>query len=107
MEQAVYRKLKERYPLSVISFSPPETVFEKLFVTGEPDVVAEFYTRNKAEAPKAEAIRSVEQELGRKTGINPTGIAFENQLTENGFPGKQCDDAALLSAVFADQHCRG
>ena len=80
LEQAVYRKLKERYPLSVISFSPPETVFEKLFVTGEPDVVAEFYTRNKAEAPKAEAIRSVEQELGRKTGINPTGIAFENQL---------------------------
>ena len=80
LEQTVYRKLKERYPLSVISFSPPETVFEKLFVTGEPDVVAEFYTRNKAEAPKAEAIRSVEQELGRKTGINPTGIAFENQL---------------------------
>ena len=80
LEQTVYRKLKERYPLSVISFSPPETVFEKLFVTGEPDVVAEFYTRNKAEAPKAETIRSVEQELGRKTGINPTGIAFENQL---------------------------
>lgn len=52
LEQTVYRKLKERYPLSVISFSPPETVFEKLFVTGEPDVVAEFYTRNKAEAPK-------------------------------------------------------
>ena len=81
-------------------------------MTGEPDVVAEFYTRNKAEAPKAEAIRSVEQELGRKTGINPTGIAFENLQrtvsgTENGFPGKQCDDAALLSAVFADQHCRG
>lgn len=25
-------------------------------MTGEPDVVAEFYTRNKAEAPKAEAI---------------------------------------------------
>lgn len=80
LEQAVYRKLKERYPLSVISFSPPETVFEKLFVTGEPDMVAEFYTRNKAEAPKAETIRNVELELGRKTGINPTGIAFDNQL---------------------------
>ena len=32
LEQAVYRKLKERYPLSVISFSPPETVFEKLLL---------------------------------------------------------------------------
>lgn len=38
LEQEIYRRLKERYPLSVISFSPPETVFEKLFVTGEPDM---------------------------------------------------------------------
>ena len=80
MQQEIYHKLKERYPLSVISFSPPETVFEKLFVTGEPDIIAEFYTRNKAKAPEAETIRSVELELARRTGIAPTGIAFENQL---------------------------
>lgn len=43
LEQEIYRRLKERYPLSVISFSPSETVFEKLFVTGEPDITAEFY----------------------------------------------------------------
>ncbi len=53
LEQEIYRRLKERYPLSVISFSPPETVFEKLFVTGEPDIVAEFYARNRAQAPVA------------------------------------------------------
>ena len=58
----------------------PETVFEKLFVTGEPDIIAEFYTRNKAKAPEAETIRRVEKDLARKTGIAPTGIAFENQL---------------------------
>ena len=46
LQQEIYHKLKERYPLSVISFSPPETVFEKLFVTGEPDIIAEFYTRS-------------------------------------------------------------
>ena len=80
LQQEIYRRLKERYPLSVISFSPPETVFEKLFVTGEPDIIAEFYTRNKAKAPEAETIRRVEKDLARKTGIAPTGIAFENQL---------------------------
>lgn len=80
LEQEIYRRLKERYPLSVISFSPPETVFEKLFVTGEPDVVAEFYARNRAQAPVAETIRNLERELAEETGINPTGIAFENQL---------------------------
>ena len=80
LQQEIYRRLKERYPLSVISFSPPETVFEKLFVTGEPDIIAEFYTRNKAKASEAETIRRVEKDLARKTGIAPTGIAFENQL---------------------------
>lgn len=80
LEQEIYRRLKERYPLSVISFSPPETVFEKLFVTGEPDIVAEFYARNRAQAPVAETIRKLEHELAEETGTNPTGIAFENQL---------------------------
>lgn len=80
LQQEVYRKLKERYPLSVVSFSPPETIFEKLFVTGEPDVVAEFYARNKAKAPEAGTIRELEQDLAQRTGIHPTGIAFENQL---------------------------
>ena len=80
LEQEIYRRLKERYPLSVISFSPPETVFEKLFVTGEPNIVAEFYARNRAQAPVAETIRKLEHELAEETGTNPTGIAFENQL---------------------------
>lgn len=80
LEQEIYRRLKERYPLSVISFSPLETVFEKLLVTGEPDIVAEFYARNRAQAPVAETIRKLEHELAEETGTNPTGIAFENQL---------------------------
>lgn len=80
LQEKIYQRLKEGYPLSVVSFSPPETIFEKLFVTGEPDIVAELYARNKAEAPEAEEIRSVEQQLAEKTGIAPTGIAFENQL---------------------------
>ncbi|WP_336618537.1 hypothetical protein, partial [Bacteroides acidifaciens] len=57
-----------------------ETVFEKLFVTGEPDITAEFYARNRAQAPVAETIRNLEHELAEETGTNPTGIAFENQL---------------------------
>ena len=71
---------KERYPLAVISFSPPETVFEKLFVTGEADIVAELYARNKDRAPGPGTLRGLEQTFGQKTGIPPTGIAFENQL---------------------------
>ena len=80
LQQMIYRKLKEHYPLAVISFSPPETVFEKLFVTGEADIVAELYARNKSKAVEAGTLRGLERTLEQRTGIAPIGIAFQNQL---------------------------
>lgn len=80
LQQEIYQRLKAEYPLAVVSFSPPETVFEKLFVTGEADVVAELYARNKEKAPVADDLRGLEQQFTDLTGISPTGIAFDNQL---------------------------
>lgn len=80
LQDYVYRLLKHGYPEAVVSFSPPETVFEKLFVTGEPDVVAELYARNKQQSPEAAELQNLEQRFARRTGTAPTGIAFENQL---------------------------
>lgn len=80
LQEKVYRSLKAEYPLAVVSFSPPETVFEKLFVTGEADVVAELYSRNKEKVPTADELRSLEERFSVRTGYAPTGIAFENQL---------------------------
>lgn len=80
LQEKVYRLLKSEYPLAVVSFSPPETVFEKLFVTGEADIVAELYSRNKEKVPTADELRGLENEFITRTGYAPTGIAFENQL---------------------------
>ena len=80
LQEKVYRLLKSEYPLAVVSFSPPETVFEKLFVTGEADIVAELYSRNKEKVPTADELRGLENEFIARTGYAPTGIAFENQL---------------------------
>ena len=80
LQEKIYRWLKQAYPLAVVSFSPPETVFEKLFVTGEADVVAELYARNKEKTPVADELRGLEQRFADLTGVAPTGIAFENQL---------------------------
>jgi len=80
LQKEIYENIKQTYPLAVVSFSPPETFFEKLFVTGEADVVAELYARNKEHAPLAEDLRKLEESYGKATGITPTGIAFENQL---------------------------
>lgn len=80
LQEGLSKGIKKNYPSAVVTFSPPETVFEKLFVTGEPDIVTELYARNKNKAPEAEALRKVEQQLAQRTGFSPTGIAFENQL---------------------------
>ncbi|WP_297642197.1 efflux RND transporter permease subunit [uncultured Bacteroides sp.] len=80
LQEKVYRWVKREYPLAVVSFTPPETVFEKLFVTGEADVVAELYARNKEKAPVAGELSELEQRFTVSTGVAPTGIAFENQL---------------------------
>ena len=80
LQKKVFQWLQEAYPQAVVSFSPPETVFEKLFVTGEADIVAELYARNKEKAPVAADLRSLEQQFTEQVGVAPTGIAFENQL---------------------------
>lgn len=80
LQEWLTRNLKERYPLAVVSFSPPETVFEKLFVTGEPDVVVECYARNRSKTPDPEQLRDIERQLEQQTGMTPVGVAFHNQL---------------------------
>lgn len=80
LQQEISAWIKRHYPTAVFSFSPPETVFEKLFVTGEADIVAEFYARNKEQAPDAQTLQKLEKTVEAKTGYTPVGVAFENQL---------------------------
>ncbi len=80
LQNRITRMIKKHYPSAILSFSPPETVFEKLFVTGEADLIAQFYARNRAEAPEAGELKSMGQELEARTGYAPVGVAFDNQL---------------------------
>ena len=80
LRQEIAAWLKQRYPMAVVSFAPPETVFEKIFVTGEADIVAEFYARDKERVPDAATLRHLEDEMERRTGQAPVGVAFQNQL---------------------------
>lgn len=80
LQKNISQWFNTNYPTAVVSFSPPETVFEKLFVTGEADIVAELYTRNKAVAPDATVLRKMEKQIVSETGQAPVGVAFDNQL---------------------------
>ena len=80
LQDLLTKEVEEKYPLAVISFSPPETIFEKLFVTGEADIVAELHAANTSKAPEAEQLQQLEKNVIQATGMTPTGIAFRNQL---------------------------
>lgn len=80
LQEKIYRLLKAEYPQAAATFSPPESVFEKLFVTGEADIVAELYARNKERTPEPGELRTLEQRFAATGGKAPVGIAFENQL---------------------------
>lgn len=72
--------LQQCYPLAVVSFYPPETVFEKLFDSDEAPFTAEFYARNKGVAPQPDEVRGLQSRLTQLAGKAPEGLAFENQL---------------------------
>ena len=75
LQQKVYQLVKDGYPQAVMSFTPPETVFEKLFDTGEAEVVAELYARNKQVAPDPSGLRSLEQQVAGAVDTPPVGLA--------------------------------
>lgn len=75
LQDLLTKEVEEKYPLAVISFSPPETIFEKLFVTGEADIVAELHAPiNKSS--RSRAITAVGKERYSGNGNDSDGYCF-------------------------------
>jgi len=79
-KKAIEKYFANNYSDAIVTFSPVGTIFEKIFSTGDPDLVVEFYARNRTEAPDAQTIRNLEKELAKTTGEIPTGLSFQKQL---------------------------
>ena len=80
LQELLTKEVKAKYPLAVLTFSPPETIFEKLFVTGEADIVAQLHPKNRTQAPDATALLQLEKDIMQRTGLTTEGIAFRNQM---------------------------
>ena len=80
LQELLLREVREHYPLAVVTFSPPETIFERLFVTGEADVVTELHAENRTKVLEASVLRKLEGDIVQRTGVETEGIAFRNQL---------------------------
>ncbi|MDR0573013.1 MAG: efflux RND transporter permease subunit [Tannerella sp.] len=73
--------IKRTYPLAIISFAPPETIFEKIFITGESDLITELYPRNRESSPEAAEIRRIEQQLEKLAGEHSEGVSFDKEIS--------------------------
>ncbi len=73
--------IKHRYPLAVVSFRPSETIFEKVFITGESELITELYPRNKDKVPEVDEIQKLEQRLGKISNEQPEKNTFDNEMT--------------------------
>jgi multidrug efflux pump subunit AcrB len=80
LQELLTKEVKAKYPLAVLTFSPPETIFEKLFVTGEADVVAQLHPNNRTQAPDPQVLQQLEADIMHRTGLSTEGIAFRNQM---------------------------
>jgi len=82
VQQKITDYFSENYPNAVVSFSPVDNIFEKIFTTGDPDLTVEYYTMREEdiETLDAQTIRDLEASFARKTGETPTSNAFQKQL---------------------------
>ncbi len=80
LQSRVNEYFEENFPEALISFAPAGTIFEKIFVTGEPDVVLECYAKDRNDNLSAETIHLFENHLRQITGEVPKGISFQEQV---------------------------
>ena len=80
VQKKIYAWIKSKYPIAVTMFAPPETIFEKIFVTGESELVTELYLRNRQNSPEAAEIHAIEQRLAALTGERSEGVTFDNEM---------------------------
>jgi multidrug efflux pump subunit AcrB len=80
LEKKVSNYLVTMHPKALISFAPAGTIFEKIFTTGEADLLAECYPTNRERIPEPVEINGMIRDVKQKTGESPAGVSFQQQL---------------------------
>ena len=80
LEHSLKQFLQKNYPLALVTFSPAGTIFEKVFSTGEADLVVECYPSNRSIAPDPKTINLLIRNFEQQTGEKPEGVSFQQQL---------------------------
>ncbi|MDR1783203.1 MAG: efflux RND transporter permease subunit [Dysgonamonadaceae bacterium] len=80
LRKVIEKYFNEHFPDALVSFSPVENIFEKIFTTGEPDLTIEYYNIKEQGAVNAQSVKELRKELAAVTGREPSGVSFQKQL---------------------------
>lgn len=80
IKETISKYMTEKYPSSIVSYSPVGTIFEKIFATGEPDLRIEYYPEKSQASVTTENIEKIKNDLKSKTGQTAVTASFEKQL---------------------------
>lgn len=80
LESKLRTYLQNKYTRALVSFAPAGTVFEKIFTTGEADLVVECYPVNRQRIVEPLMFKRMADDMENGTGERPEGMAFQRQL---------------------------
>lgn len=80
LQQKIDSILHTNYPKVAVTFMPPVTIFEKLFETGEADVVARLQQKDKTRSLNPEELKRLERRISEGSGTKPEKTSFRSQL---------------------------
>jgi len=80
LQDKVLAYFSERYPQALVTFSPTGTIFERIFSTGDAELVVEFYPIDRNREVEPHTIRALEHHIAILTEESIVGSAFQKQL---------------------------
>lgn len=83
LQEKVGDYLKKTHENAVFSFAPAGTIFEKIFNTGEADLLAECYPLNRERVPEPLEIYGMIHDVEKQSGTYSEGVTFQKQLNLN------------------------
>ena len=80
LHDRINKWIAANHPSAILTFSPPENIFEKIFDTSVPDLSVRLFPADRTTIPNANAVRNIEQKLSDITHLKAEGIAMQQQF---------------------------
>ncbi|WP_246254414.1 efflux RND transporter permease subunit [Pedobacter foliorum] len=79
LQKKIVDWLHIHYAKSLVSFSPPDNIFEKIFESSSPKFVLELHAKNDEDVPDLSSINKIENKMSMLTGESSEGVPIEIQ----------------------------